>query len=101
MVTKQTAFPAIKVLQHTKPHDPSVLADMGKWERNQQNMVRTNNKETYMPSQQFIADQMAQGAARTCDRTQGSGHICRPHCATSSCSSCPPSATLLHTVNWY
>jgi hypothetical protein len=28
MVTKQTAFPAIKVLQHTKPHDPSVLADI-------------------------------------------------------------------------
>jgi hypothetical protein len=54
-----------------------------------------------MPTQQFIADQMAQGAVRACDQTQGSGCICRPHCATSSCSSCPPSATLLHTVNWY
>lgn len=49
----------------------------------------------------IIVDQMALGAAQTGDQTLGSGQICHQRCATSSCSLCPPSTTMPHTVQWY
>jgi hypothetical protein len=101
----------IKGVQGTKPHDLYLFKQIKKMGdagnrteiANIQSVIareELNNEPIFMGCKQFIADQMAQGAARTCDQTLGSGRTCHPHYATNSYSWCPPSATLPHIANW-